>query len=147
VLREILLRAWHRKQFSVDVIENVGWQGELVQRLEEFIKPLIKDIAGIGRLNSWIPSRLDIIKHTIQLWSYLWSARMEAREIIHPTPGDLFDSKIHEIPLVAARNDEDVCWSSTIRVLWVLRRGFTYTEKRGDGSRRVITVKAMVLVK
>jgi hypothetical protein len=127
-------------------MENVDWQGELVHRLEDFIKPLIKDSTGIGRLNPWIPSRLEIIKHTIVLWSYLWCAGMEAREEIHPIPGDLFDHSLHEIPITAGYVEED-SRHRTRTILWVIRRGFRYSEARGDGSHRAIVVKALVLVK
>lgn len=136
VVREVQLRAWHKTQFREEVIENVGWQGELIRRLEAFMEPLTNKI---GKLDLWSPSRANIIKYTIELWSYLVAANGRL-DIIQPTIGGGFDGRECE-------NVEGELQSGGMenrKVKWVMRRGFRFSEGGIDGKN--LPTKALVIV-
>jgi len=94
----------------------------------------------IGKIDPRSESRANIIKHTIELWSYLDAAH-GTLEIIHPTIGAAFDGKTCE-------NADDELQSRRIenmKVKWVLRRGFRFKESSTD--RKSMPTKALVIVK
>jgi hypothetical protein len=118
------------------VIEKVGWQGELIRRLEAFLAPMTKKI---GKIDPRSESRASIIKHTIELWSYLDAAH-GTLEIIQPTIGAAFDGRTCE-------NADDELQSRRIQnmqVKWVLRRGFRFEEIGTDG--KAMPTKALIVV-
>ena len=118
------------------MIEKVGWQGELIRRLEGFLAPLTKKI---GKIDPRSESRADIIRHTIELWSYLDAAHGKL-DIISPTIGGAFDGK-------ACVNVDDELQSRRIenmKIKWVSRRGFTFREWDTDG--KSWPTKALVIV-
>ncbi|KUJ18611.1 uncharacterized protein LY89DRAFT_717194 [Mollisia scopiformis] len=135
VLREIKLRAWHKNQFREEVIEKVGWQGELIRRFEGFLAPMTKNS---WRIDPRSESRANIIKHTIELWSYLDAAH-GTLEIIHPSIGAAFDGRTCE-----STDEEHQSRSVGEKMIkWVLRRGFRF-EELGSGG-RPMAAKAIVI--
>ncbi|PMD33386.1 hypothetical protein L207DRAFT_639509 [Hyaloscypha variabilis F] len=137
VVREVQLRAWHKDQFREEVIEKVGWQGELIRRLEEFLAPLTKKI---GRISARSESRARIIRATVELWSYL-DAAQGGLILIEPTIGGAFDGMKCEVP----DGDSQADRNQNMKVKWVLRRGFTFQEKSTDG--KSMSARALVITK
>ena len=139
VLREVQLRTWHKEQFREEVVENVGWQGELIRHLDHFLRPLTKNI---GKIDHWSPARASIIKHTIELWTYLHAA-MGKLEVVRPMIGASFDGR------TCKDVDEDVQAGrlKDTEIKWVTRQGFRFREDSLDGSVRPLMEKALVVVK
>jgi hypothetical protein len=94
----------------------------------------------IGKINSRSESRANIIKHAIELWSYLDAAHGEL-EIIHPTIGAAFDGKTCE------KTDDELQSRrfENMKVKWVLRPGFKFEESSTD--RNAMPTKALVVIK
>jgi hypothetical protein len=137
VLREIQLRTWHKEQFRQAVIENSELQADLIQRLEDFLRPLTGEKIYIPPRS---PMRATIVKKTIELWLYL-KAIGGSMILCHPVIGDKFDKNVHEEPNA---DDEQKIDSDQRNISWVLRRGFHLEEDGSDGTRRRMTVKALV---
>jgi hypothetical protein len=117
----------------------VGGKGELIHRLDTFLEQLTRKV---GRIDPWSPTRASIIKHAIELWSYLQASKGKF-EVITPAIGDIFDPKIHE------RTNEDDRFDGTqsTRFRWVRRKGSAFQEDCADGNgTRRFQEKALVIV-
>lgn len=137
VLREVYFRTWYKNGYQNEILRN---QDELVHKLKDYLRPLIKEYE---RITSWGTLFEDIIKDTLLLWSYL-SSPGGRFEIIQPRIGDMFDPKLHK-----AYDDENTQQrpsnQTPKKIRWVLRRGFVYTEKSFDGLRSM-TIEAQVVI-
>lgn len=134
VLREIKLRAWHKTGFRDELVRDIILQGELMRRFEAFLAPLTRKL---GRVESRSHARASILKHTIELWSYLDAAH-GTMGMITPLVGSSFDRKISvdgdELPSQR---------TGSSKVKWLLRRGFIFRQMGVDGR----TIPAVVLVR
>ena len=93
----------------------------------------------IGKTNPRSESRASVIKHTIDLWSYLDAAHGTVKIIDSPIAA-MFDVKEHE-----KVDDELQCRRiENMKVKWVLTRGFRFEETFTDGKAKL--TKALVIV-
>lgn len=139
VLREIQLRTWQKDMFKDALVESSELQNDLIKRFEAFLRPLWGVKLPIP-LRS--PARVDIIRKTIELWSYVQAVGGELT-FGHPNIGDYFDEAIHK---ELDADAEQGIGTNQKKISWVLCRGFSLKETNSRGSSRQMTVKALVII-
>ena len=122
------------------MIEKVGWQGELIRRLEGFLTPLTR---RIGKIDPRSESRAAIIKHAVELWSYLDAAN-GTLEIIQPFIGGPFNKRSCENVDEKVDAESQSRGNENMEVKWAMRRGFRFRERCTAGN--AMLTKALVVV-
>ncbi|KAF4631491.1 hypothetical protein G7Y89_g6639 [Cudoniella acicularis] len=135
LLREIQLRTWEKteNQKQLPQIEKV-----FNRKLGDFLYPLTKEF---GQHSHY---RLDIIEHSIRLWSYLRPLEGKLTMIKSNKVGDLFDSREAD-GFEGTVTEKHLPRDSQTVVRWVLSRGFKYEERNVYRSQGFL-VKGRVVI-